>query len=79
MADLNFFFNPSSIAVIGASDIVGSVGYEIMKNLHEDFPGELYPINIKQKLIFGKPSYKSILDVPNKIENGSYSHSSTIC
>ncbi len=68
MVDLSFFFNPSSIAVIGASDTVGSVGYEIMKNLTEDFPGELYPINIKQKLIFGKPSYKSILDVPNKIE-----------
>ena len=49
MADLNFFFNPSSIAVIGASDTVGSVGYEIIKNLHEDFPGELYTINIKQK------------------------------
>ena len=68
MKDLDFFFNPSSIAVIGASDTVGSVGYEIMKNLLEDFPGELYPINIKQKPIFGKPSYKSILDVPKTIE-----------
>ncbi len=68
MADLDFFFNPSSIAVIGASDTIGSVGYEIMKNLTEDFPGELYPVNIKQKQIFGKSSYKSILDVPNNVE-----------
>lgn len=68
MKDLNFFFNPSSIAVIGASDVAGSVGYEIMKNLIEDFPGKLYPINIKQKLIFGQPSFKSILDVPHKVE-----------
>ncbi|KYC45510.1 MAG: succinyl-CoA synthetase subunit alpha [Candidatus Methanofastidiosum methylothiophilum] len=68
MTDLDFFFNPSSIAVIGASDNVGSVGYEIMKNLTEDFPGELYPINIKKKLIFGKSSYKSILDVPNHVD-----------
>lgn len=68
MTNLNFFFNPSSIAVIGASDIIGSVGYEIMKNLFEDFPGELYPVNIKQRPIFGKSSYKSILDVPDKID-----------
>lgn len=68
MKDLNFFFNPLSIAVIGASDKVGSVGYEIMKNLIEDFPGKIYPINIKQKSIFGKSSYKSILDVTDEIE-----------
>ncbi len=68
MKNIDFFFNPSSIAVIGASDKVGSVGYEIMKNLIEDFPGDVYPVNIKQKSIFGKSSYKSILDVPDNIE-----------
>ena len=37
MSDLDFFFNPSSVAVIGASDSVGSIGYEIMKNMLDSF------------------------------------------
>jgi len=68
MLDLNFFFNPTSVAVIGASDSVGSVGYEIIKNMLDTFKGNVYAVNLKQKPIFGKTCYKSILDIPSEVD-----------
>jgi acetyl coenzyme A synthetase (ADP forming)-like protein len=68
MSDLDFFFNPSSVAVIGASDSVGSIGYEIMKNMLDSFKGEVYAVNLKQRPVFGKICYKNILEVPKEID-----------
>lgn len=47
-------FNPKSIAIIGASETPGKVGYTLMKNL-EDFDGIVVPVNPKGQ-------YKSIKD-----------------
>ena len=42
-------FNPKSVAVIGASNTPGKVGYAIVKNmLDADFEGKIYPINLKE-------------------------------
>ena len=68
MSDLDFFFNPSSVAVIGASDSVGSIGYEIMKNMLDSFNGEVYAVNLKQRPVFGKICYKNILEVPKEVD-----------
>ena len=68
MSDLDFFFNPSSVAVIGASDSVGSIGYEIMKNMLDSFKGEVYAVNLKQRPVFGKICYKNILEVPKEVD-----------
>lgn len=43
---LDKLFNPSSIAVIGASDRPDSVGMKLFSNLLKgDFPGKLFPVN----------------------------------
>ena len=67
--DISFFFNPKSIAVIGASGTPGKVGYNVLKNIIEsNYSGKLYPINPKANEILGKKAYKSVLDVPEDIE-----------
>jgi acetate---CoA ligase (ADP-forming) len=66
---LNNFFNPKSIAVIGASRTPGKVGYDILKNLVQyGFEGGIYPINPGADEILGKKSFASLKDVPGKID-----------
>jgi acetyltransferase len=62
-------FEPTSIAVIGASATEGKVGHDILKNLIEEgFAGSIFPINPKSDEILGKKSYKSVKDVSEPIE-----------
>ncbi|HDI02497.1 MAG TPA: CoA-binding protein, partial [Ignisphaera sp.] len=65
---LKIFFEPKSIAVVGASERQGSIGRAIMVNLLERFKGKIYPINIKYDTVFGLKCYKSILEVPEPID-----------
>ncbi|MEM4245384.1 MAG: CoA-binding protein [Candidatus Nanoarchaeia archaeon] len=58
---------PKTIAVIGASNKKSKVGYSLMENLKR-FKGEVIPINIHEKKILGKKSYKSILFVEKNID-----------
>lgn len=67
--NLNVFFNPKSIAVIGASREPGKVGYNVLRNLIEGgFPGELYPINPSAEEILGLKCYRNIRDVPANVD-----------
>ncbi|NVM17172.1 MAG: acetate--CoA ligase family protein [Candidatus Lokiarchaeota archaeon] len=67
--DISFFFNPKSIAVVGASGTPGKVGFNVLKNVIEsNYSGKLYPINPKANEILGKKAFKSVLDVPEDIE-----------
>ncbi|MGD0278222.1 MAG: GNAT family N-acetyltransferase [Smithella sp.] len=66
---LRDFFYPKSIAVIGASDVKGKLGYNVFWNLiNHDFPGRLYPINPGKDSIKGIKAYKSILDVQEPVD-----------
>ncbi|NWF98773.1 MAG: acetate--CoA ligase family protein [Nitrospirae bacterium] len=66
---MNNFFNPKSIAVIGASKTPGKVGYDILKNLIQyEFEGKIYPINPGADNILGKKAYPSVIDVPENID-----------
>ncbi len=66
---LDIFFNPTSVAVIGASATPGKLGHEILKNfIGSRFSGKVYPINPKWKEILGFRSWKSILEVQEPIE-----------
>jgi acetyltransferase len=60
-------FCPRSIAVVGASRKVGSVGHALVRNLiYGGYTGVVYPINPKAKGILGIPSFKdlSVLSEP---------------
>ena len=43
---LDKFFNPKSVAIVGASRQKGKVGYEILRSmLDAGFPGKIFPVN----------------------------------
>jgi len=56
------YFNPRSVAVIGASDEPTKMGYAVMHNLLH-FPGQLYPVNNKRDTIQGLKAFASIKDI----------------
>ncbi len=66
---LDKFFDPKSVAIIGASDKPGKLGYVILKNLIDvGFNGKLYPINPNHDYVLGLKCYKSVLDVEDNID-----------
>ncbi len=64
MKELNVFFNPKSVAIIGASDSF-KFGYTTTKYLLES-EFKTYPINIKKQEIHGHKTYKNIKDIPDE-------------
>jgi len=62
------FLSPKSIAIIGASDKEGSVGRAITSNIMKGYKGTIYPISPSRDTVFDKKAYKSVLDVPGKID-----------
>ncbi len=68
---LQTFFNPKSVAIIGASRQKGKVGYEILVNLIAGgYPGKIYPINPKADEIEGLkvyPDLPSIGETPDLV------------
>lgn len=67
--DLDKLFNPKSIAVIGASNRKGSVGYILLKNItSSEFEGVVYPINIKAEAVQGIKAYPTVADIPGSID-----------
>ena len=62
---LNKFFNPKSIAVVGASEKKGKVGFVLIEKLKE-FPGKVIPVNIQGSFIFGNKVYKSVDKIPKR-------------
>ncbi len=65
--DMKNFFNPSEIALIGASDHLEKVG-GILADKLKDYKHKFIPINPKHKSIFGIKCYKSVLDYPKNID-----------
>jgi acetyl coenzyme A synthetase (ADP forming)-like protein len=67
--NLNTFFKPKSIAVVGASNDSRKIGHAALKNiLISDYECKLYPINLKEKEILGLTCYKKLTDIPCKID-----------
>lgn len=66
---LDALFKPHNIAVVGATEKVGSVGRTILWNLMStSFGGTLYPVNPKRDNVLGIKAYKSLKDIPDKID-----------
>jgi acyl-CoA synthetase (NDP forming) len=64
---LKKFFNPKTIAVIGASNHPEKVGYILMQKLSK-FKGKIIPINPKHDKILGEKVYASLKEYPKKID-----------
>jgi len=66
---LNGLLRPQSIAVIGASNKEGKIGYTVVDNLIKSgYAGPVYPINPKEDEIQGLDAYGSVLDVPGPVD-----------
>lgn len=66
---LNQLFQPSSIAVVGASDRHNSVGMKVFKNLlQENFSGKLYAVNPRHKEIQGQPCFASVGKIGKQVD-----------
>ncbi|HVS85041.1 MAG TPA: GNAT family N-acetyltransferase [Gaiellaceae bacterium] len=68
-ASLRPFFEPASVAVIGASSRRGSIGGELFRNiLSADFKGSAYPVNRNGDAVAGVHGYGSVAAIPDGVE-----------
>ncbi len=66
---LDAFFAPTSVAVVGATEKVGSVGRTVFWNLiSSPFGGAVFPINPKRPSILGVRAYPTLSAVPDPID-----------
>ena len=63
--DLERFFNPRAIAIIGASQDLSSVSGQPLKHLQShNYRGAIYPVNPRYPEIAGVKCYSALADVP---------------
>ncbi len=68
-ASLQPFFEPTCVAVIGASARRGSIGGELFRNvLAADFSGAAYPVNRGGDPVAGAHGYKRVADIPDTVD-----------
>lgn len=66
---LTSIFAPENVAVIGATDRVGSVGRTILWNLLSNpFGGTIFPVNPKRHNVLGIPAYPNIKAIPAPVD-----------
>ena len=66
---LDKIFNPDSIAVIGASDEEGSVGYRLLRNLvGVGYRGVVYPVNPNKPSVQGIQTYPNVAALPRQVD-----------
>ncbi|MEM5805286.1 MAG: CoA-binding protein [Candidatus Aenigmatarchaeota archaeon] len=66
---LEYFFNPQTVAIIGASHKPGKIGYTILDNfVNGGFQGKVYPVNPNTEPILNLKVYPSIKKVPDYID-----------
>ena len=62
--NLEGFFKPRSVAVIGASDRARSVGNTLLANLMQGgFKGQILPVNPRHRSLCGLPVHASVADL----------------
>ena len=63
--DLDVFFKPRSVAVIGATDREGHVGRSVLWNLiSSPFGATVYPVNLNKSSVLGVRAYPNVASLP---------------
>ena len=66
---IKYFFYPKPIAFIGATATMGKWGHTLPTNtISGDYKSELYLVNPKGGTIINRQAYKSIADIPGKVD-----------
>jgi acyl-CoA synthetase (NDP forming) len=69
IAQLDAFFKPKSVAIVGASSDPKKPGHTALKNLVSmGYKGKVFPVNPREDSILGFRCYKSIPDIPEPVE-----------
>jgi len=67
--DISFFFNPKTIAVVGASPIPGKPSHIILESLKRiGFRGSTYLVNPKYPSIDGRKCYRTMTEIKDNID-----------
>jgi acetate---CoA ligase (ADP-forming) subunit alpha len=68
-SSIDFFFNPQTIAIIGASRHAGKVGHEVVRNLLlSGYKGGIYPVNPFATSILGLKTYCNLSEITSAID-----------
>ena len=67
--NLDKIFNPANVAIIGANDEEGSVGYAIVKDFtKQGYEGKVYFVSMRKPEIFGVKTYQTVGQIPETID-----------
>jgi len=69
---LEAFFNPSSIALVGASPTAGKISGVILENLKNSFKGAVYPVNPGYSEVMGLKCHPSIASIGAPVDLAVY-------
>ncbi len=68
-ASITRFFRPRSVAIVGASRRLDTVGQVLVRNLiNGGFTGRVYAVNQTSSAVSGMPAYKSVKDIPDEVD-----------
>lgn len=68
-ASIERFFNPRSVAVIGASRRQDTIGQALVRHLVTgNYTGRVYVVNPSAAAVSGMPSYKAVGDIPDDVD-----------
>ena len=66
---LDPLFAPRSVAVVGATERMGSVGRSVLWNLlSSPFGGTVFPVNSKRPNVLGIKAYPNVSELPDKVD-----------
>ncbi|MDB5856772.1 MAG: CoA-binding protein, partial [Ramlibacter sp.] len=69
VASLGALFEPSSVAVIGASDDPARIGGRPLRYLHRGgFAGAVYPVNPNRDTVQGLKAYPDVTSIPFPVD-----------
>jgi acetyl-CoA synthetase (ADP-forming) len=63
-----YLFTPSSVAVIGASNTLGSWGFDITRHLLTSRAYKVYLVNTTIPEVLGRKTYTSVTDIPGPVD-----------
>jgi acetate---CoA ligase (ADP-forming) len=67
--NMKAFFEPRSVAIVGASATPGKPGHEVIRNIQaNNYAGELFLVNPKGGSILGVNVYRAVADLPFGID-----------
>ena len=77
---LDIFFNPRSVAVVGASRTMSTANYWLAANLVSlKYPGKVYPVNPNATELLGLKCYPSVRDIPYDVDLSAISVPARAC